>query len=138
MRAVEPVRACVLKNIDRIGSFDARVKPSVLQTGPIYNFSTHGERAIQAIGCGVSRGNASIAAASTNFEYLVGSDNADLRGDVGLAAPACVRLGVTVVNARATAGWSRTQVELIKGWRHRRLLWTGRTGNSLDYALGRS
>lgn len=47
MHAAINARVCKLKGINPIDSFPTSIEPSILQNGPIYVLSTHGERALQ-------------------------------------------------------------------------------------------
>jgi hypothetical protein len=106
-------RVCALKNLDAGASFDAGVAPQ-LQNGPIFNLSTHAERAIQTVDYGVPGGSASSQAASDQFGYFLGSGDPDSRWDITFLDPQYISDGVTVATAKASAAWLRQQAHLIK------------------------
>lgn len=113
MHAALMARVCQLKGIDTMGSFDASVEPGVLQNGPIFNLSSHGERAIQTINWGVAGAGASSEAASREFGYFLGSGDPSSRWDCLFLDPYYIG-PATVATAKASAAWIRTQAHNIK------------------------
>lgn len=108
-------RICALKDIDANESFPASVEPSVLQNGPIYVVSTHGERATQTQNWGVPGAAAASLAQSQEFGYFAGSGDPNSREDLFLLDVTYLAPGaVTVANAKASAAWLREQAHLIK------------------------
>lgn len=100
-------RVCALKDIDVGGSFDA---PPGFQNGPLFNVSTHAERALQTVD-----GDAVLRPA---FGYFAYSGDGDCRWDIAaldesdahlLAAPQSAR-----ASAIASANWIRRQAHEIK------------------------
>ena len=107
-------RICALKDLDANGSFDTSVEPSVLQNGPIYVVSTHGERALQTRDYGVAGGAAQSQELSDEFGYFVGSGDPDSRWDIALLDPQYISFSISPANAKASAAWLREQAHLIK------------------------
>lgn len=102
-------RICTLKSIDIGASFGTEVAPSVLQNGPIFNVSTHAERALQTQNPGVPH---------PELGYFAYSGDPDLRWDLAALDPVDAgRLG-NPTSARAaaieSAAWIRAQAHAIK------------------------
>jgi hypothetical protein len=110
MHAALIARVCALKNIDCNGSFDVSVEPAVLQNGPIYNVSTHGERALQTYN--PPPNGATNDALGRSLGYFLGSGDPDSRWDIGVTDAAY--LPVTPASARAAAAWLRAKAHAIK------------------------
>ena len=103
-------RVAQLKFIDINGSFDVSVEPTVLQNGPIFNVSTHGERAMQTN----DEGQDNIPTAGY-FDY---SGDSNCRGDIAALDESDAHLLDNLSDAehvcKASAAWLRSQAHSIK------------------------
>lgn len=101
-------RVCQLENIDTGGSFDAGGYG--LQNGPIYNVSTHAERALQT-----PDGDAVLR---PSFGYFIYSGDPDSRWDLAALDPSRAGDLGTPQGARtsaiASAHWIRMQAHALK------------------------
>ena len=102
-------RVAQLKNIDINGSFGASVEPSVLMNGPIFNVSTHAERALQTQNPGVQ---------NPNLGYFIYSGDPDCRWDLAVLDPSEVRRLSSASSAKeaaiGSAAWLRDKAHEIK------------------------
>lgn len=109
MMAALIARVAALKSIDVGGSFDVSVEPSVLQNGPIYNVSTHAERAIQTQNPGVP---------NPALGYFIYSGDPDCRWDLAVLDQAAVSQLTTAARAESaaivSAAWIREKAHAIK------------------------
>lgn len=110
MHAGITARVCALKGIDTQGSFDVSVEPSVLQNGPIYNISTHAERALQT--------KDPDATLRPGFGYFAYSGDGDCRWDIAALDESDAHLLADPNSAKASAiqsaAWMRRQAHEIK------------------------
>jgi len=101
MHAALAARVCSLKSLDPMATFDVSVKPDVLQNGPIYVASTHGERAIQTYDT-PGPGGSSSEDQARRFGYFAYSGDPDCRWDIAAFDPRdAAKLG-SAESARAT------------------------------------
>jgi hypothetical protein len=114
MHAALIARVGHLKGIDLGGSFGTSVEPGVLQNGPIFNVSTHAERALQT----VDRDADGNPYKRPGFGYFIYSGDPDCRYDQAaldfsqaakLADPESARS-----SAIAAAAWLRARAHEIK------------------------
>ena len=110
MHAAIVARIAVLKNLDCLESFSASVEPSVLQNGPIFTISTHGERAIQTNDWPLG---AASQTQSAKYGYFFGSGDPNLRWDLTLLDPAYID---TTKDPTADADWYATQCRASAAW----------------------
>jgi hypothetical protein len=107
MHAGIVARICVLKHIDAGGSF---TPPDGFQNGPIYNVSTHGERALQT--------RDADAVVRPSFGYFAYSGDGDCRWDIAARDESEAHVLATPDGARssaiATAAWIRARAHEIK------------------------
>lgn len=106
-------RVCVLKKIDTGGSFATDVEPSVLQNGPIFNVSTHGERALQT----QNPGTPENPIPHPERGYFIYSGDPDCRWDLAVLDPSDVgKISVpssAIAAATASAAWIRMHAHAI-------------------------
>ncbi len=109
MHAAIIARVAHLKGIDIGGSFEASVEPSVLMSGPIFNISTHAERALQTQNPGV---------ANPERGYFIFSGDPDCRWDLTILDQAAVSELASpesaISAARVSAAWLREKAHAIK------------------------
>lgn len=102
-------RIATLKGLDCSASFDPTVEPSVLMNGPIYQFSTHAERALQT---------QNPAADHAALGYFIFSGDPDCRWDIAVKDPSEVsalsNAATAVAAAKSTAAWMRDATHRIK------------------------
>lgn len=102
-------RVCALKGIDTLGRFADSVEPSVLQNGPIFNVSTHAERALQTQNPGVDH---------PDLGYFIYSGDPDCRWDLSVLQPSdtdkLVASFPAMTAAIASARWIRERAHAIK------------------------
>lgn len=113
MHAYITAAICTLKNIDVPSSFDASVD-GVLQNGPIFVVSTHGERAIQTKDYGIPGGAAISQAASDKYGYFFGSGDPDSRADLFCLDGQWYDGKVTVDQCKESAAQLREHARAIK------------------------
>jgi len=98
----------VLKKIDTGGSFATDVEPSVLQNGPIFNVSTHAERALQTKNPGVPH---------PELGYFIYSGDPDCRWDISVLDPSDVAkltsATAAATAAKASAAWIRAHAHAL-------------------------
>jgi hypothetical protein len=103
-------RVAYLKNIDTEASFDVSVEPDILQNGPIYNLSTHAERALQT----TDQGQDSIP----ELGYFLYSGDGDCRWDIAVLDPSEIpnlqTQAKAVQSAKNSAAWLRMKAHKIK------------------------
>lgn len=120
MHAAIIARIGFLKHIDLGGHFDASIEPGILQNGPIYNVSTHAERALQT--------QDSDAVLRPAFGYFVYSGDGDCRWDIACRdvkdAPKLAKPANAKTEALANAAWIRKQsASILKTLSHTSDMW---------------
>ena len=102
---------CKLKNINPLESFATSVEPSILQNGPIYVVSTHGERAIQTNDGGED--------SMPSLGYFIFSGDSNCRWDIAALDPTeankLSNATSAVATCKASASWVRNMAsDLLK------------------------
>ena len=109
MMAAVMARIAYLKEIDLSSSFATDVEPSVLQNGPIFACSTHGERALQTVDSQDS---------VPQLGYFLYSGDGDCRWDLAVLDPSqCGSLSTTqsaIDRCKQSATWLRTMAHAHK------------------------
>jgi len=110
MHSAIVARIAHLKDLDCNASFDVSVEPSVLQNGPIYVVSTHGERALQTN----DDGEDSVP----QLGYFIWSGDSSCRWDIACLDPsqnqALANAESAVKSCHDSAAWIRQMAHLIK------------------------
>jgi len=112
VHAYETAAICLLKGQDPQEFFNANVAPQ-LQNGPIFVFSTHGERAIQTKNYNVPGAGASSEAVSEEYGYFFGSGDSDSRADLFCLDGAWYNGKVTEDQCRSSAAAIRHHALMI-------------------------
>jgi hypothetical protein len=99
-------RICKLKGIDSGGSFPA--DPSLYQNGPLYNVSTHAERALQTL-------DSPSANLRPSFGYFIYSGDPDSRWDISVPDASQASQLSTPESAKASA---LTTAALLRKYTH--------------------
>jgi hypothetical protein len=109
MMAAIIARVAQLKHVDTGGSFDSSVESSVLMNGPIFDVSTHAERAFQTQNPGVDH---------PERGYFIFSGDPDCRWDLTVLDPAAVgeiaNFNSAIAAAKISAAWIREKAHAIK------------------------
>jgi hypothetical protein len=110
MHAAIIARVCAIKNMDALAQFDPSVEASVLQNGPIYVVSTHGERALQTN----DDGQDTVASRG----YGMFSGDSQERWDIAALDPSqnskLANPTTAIASVYDSAKWIRWQAHLIK------------------------